>query len=328
MTSKAGIRPLSSYQKIFVTGHSGLVGSAIVRALKTRGLNNILTVSSQDLDLTNRDKVFEFLEAEGPDLIFHAAGRVGGIHANNTYPAEFLSQNLQIQLNVMDAANAIDCDRLIFLGSSCIYPKLAPQPIHEAALLTGHLEVTNDAYAIAKIAGIKHVHASRRQYGRSWVAAMPCNLYGPGDNYDPMNSHFLPALIRRYETARVSKQPVVENWGSGSPLREVLYVDDLANALLVIAESYDEQEIINVGSGIEMSLLEYAQVISQAVGFQGKTIWDSTRPDGTPRKVLNNSKIFGLGWMPEVDIKTGITRALTDFRSRADGDMNKSEVKP
>lgn len=326
MTPKADMRLLSSYQKIFVTGHSGLVGSAIVRALKSRGITSILTVSSQDLNLTNRDKVLSFLESEKPDLIFHAAGRVGGIHANNTYPAEFLSENLQIQLNVMDAANAIDCRRLIFLGSSCIYPKHAPQPIQEAALLTGHLEETNDAYAVAKIAGIKHVQASRRQYGRNWVAAMPCNLYGPGDNYHPMNSHFLPALIRRYETARESGQSMVKNWGSGSPLREVLYVDDLARALLVIAESYDEQEVINVGSGIEMSLVDYAQVIAEEVGFQGKTIWDHTRPDGTPRKVLDNSKISGLGWMPEVDIRMGIGLALKDFRSRADGIAERNKV--
>jgi len=326
MTPQAATSPLSSYQKIFVTGHSGLVGSAIVRALKLRGFKNILTANSKDLNLLDRDRVHAFLEAEKPDLIFHAAGRVGGIHANDTFPAEFLSENLQMQLNVMDAANAIDCQRLIFLGSSCIYPKHAPQPIQESALLTGHLEATNDAYAIAKIAGITHVQASRRQYGRSWVAAMPCNLFGPGDNYHPTNSHFLPSLIRRYEEARRSGQSSVENWGSGSPLREVLYVDDLAKALLTIAEAYDEQEVINVGSGVEMSISEYAQVVAEAVGFQGKTVWDATRPDGTPRKVLDNSKISDFGWTPEVDVRTGISLALADFRSREDENAKRNKV--
>jgi GDP-L-fucose synthase len=293
-----------------------MVGAAILRKLKEGGFTKIVTRTSAELDLRNRELVFEFFESEKPEVVFLAAAKVGGILANDTYPADFLSDNLQIQLNVMDAANAHNCDRLVFLGSSCIYPKFAPQPIHEEALMTGHLEATNDSYAIAKIAGIKQVQAIRRQHGRKWISIMPSNLYGPGDNYDPESSHVLPALIRRYEEAKRSGTKEVTNWGSGDPKRELLFVDDLADACIFLLENYDSDQHINIGTGVDHSIREIAESVAKAVGFTGQTLWDKTKPDGTPRKLLNIAKAKILGWSPKTDLESGIGFALKDFREK------------
>lgn len=315
--------PVDRSSKVFVAGHRGMVGSAIVRKLEAEGFSNIVTRTSEDLDLRDRSKVFDFFSREKPAVVFLAAAKVGGIIANQTYPADFLSDNLQIQLNVLDAANVYECERLVFLGSSCIYPKFAPQPIPEKALMTGHLESTNDAYAIAKIAGIKQVQAIRRQFGRRWISLMPSNIYGPGDNYDPQRSHVLPALIRRYEEARRSKSIAVTNWGSGEPRREFLYVDDLANACLYFMENYDSDCHINVGTGLDHTIGEIAQLVANQVGFLGATLWDESKPDGTPRKLLDITQARRLGWAPKFDIRSGIRAALDDYRSRhkADGDF-------
>lgn len=293
-----------------------MVGSAIVRRLESEGFSRIVTKTSRDLDLRDRSKVFDFFYQEKPAIVFVAAARVGGILANDTYPADFLSDNLQIQLNVLDAANANECERLVFLGSSCIYPKFAPQPIPEEALMTGHLEPTNEAYAIAKIAGIKHVQAIRRQFGRKWISLMPSNIYGPGDNYDPQRSHVLPALIRRYEEAKKSQSMTVTNWGSGEARREFLYVDDLADACLYLMESYDGDCHINVGTGVDHTIAEIAEIVANEVGYLGTTLWDKTKPDGTHRKLLDIKKARKLGWSPKFDIKEGIRAALDDYKSR------------
>lgn len=293
-----------------------MVGSAIVRKLEAEGFTNILTRSSAELDLRDRISVFEFFRSEKPAIVFLAAAKVGGILANDTYPADFLSDNLQIQVNVMDAANACDCDRLVFLGSSCIYPKFAQQPISEDALMTGHLEETNDAYAIAKIAGIKQVQAIRKQYGRKWISIMPSNLYGPGDNYDPQLSHVLPALIRRYEEAKLSGSNEVTNWGSGEPRRELLFVDDLADACIFLLENYDSDQHINIGSGVDHTIRDISESVATAVGFTGETLWDIAKPDGTPRKLLDISKATKLGWSPKTDLASGIVFALKDFREQ------------
>jgi GDP-L-fucose synthase len=302
--------------KFYVAGHHGMVGGAVWRHLKDSGFTNLIGKRSAELDLKDRDAVFDFFAQEKPKYVVLAAAKVGGILANNTYPAEFLSENLQIQVNVMDAACKFGVERLLFMGSSCIYPKLAEQPIKEEALLTGHLEPTNDAYAIAKIAGIMQVQAIRREYGLSWISAMPTNLYGVGDNYSGTNSHVIPALIKRYEEARVSGQDLVTNWGTGSPLREFLYVDDLARATLFLMEKYDGPQQVNVGTGSDMSIKEIAEIVAEVVGYQGKTEWDSSKPDGTPRKLLDVSKILGLGWKPEIGIKDGLELAVSDFRSK------------
>jgi GDP-L-fucose synthase len=245
-----------------------------------------------------------------------AAARVGGIMANNTYPAEFLSENLQIQVNVMDAAAKYGVERLLFMGSSCIYPKFAEQPIKEESLLTGYLEPTNDAYAIAKIAGIMQVQAVRRQYGLAWISAMPTNLYGPGDNYSGVNSHVIPALIKRYEEAKRAGEPVVANWGTGTPLREFLFVDDLASATLHLMEKYDGPQQVNVGTGTDLSIKEIAELVAEAVGYDGKTKWDASKPDGTPRKLLDVSKIKSFGWEPKVSLEGGLKLAVADFRAK------------
>ena len=308
--------PVSRDSRVYVAGHRGMVGSAIHRKLKEGGFSTILTRTSAELDLRNRKLVFEFFESEKPEIVFLAAARVGGILANDTYPADFLSDNLQIQVNVMDAANKNDCDRLVFLGSSCIYPKFAPQPIPEEALMTGHLESTNDAYAIAKIAGIKQVQAIRRQYGRKWISVMPSNLYGPGDNYDAELSHVLPALIRRYEDAKISGSEQVTNWGSGEPRRELLYVDDLADASVFLLENYDSDQHINIGTGLDHTIREISEVVAEVVGFSGKTLWDTAKPDGTPQKLLDISKAKSLGWAPKTQLKKGIALAVEDYRKR------------
>jgi GDP-L-fucose synthase len=293
-----------------------MVGSAIIRKLQSDGYTKLVFRTSEELDLRDRASVFDFFMREKPDVVFLAAAKVGGILANDTYPAEFLSDNLQIQLNVMDAAHAHGVEKLVFLGSSCIYPKLAPQPIPESALMTGHLEPTNDAYAIAKIAGVQQVQAMRKQHGHHWISLMPSNLFGPGDNYDPMGSHVLPALIRRYEMARLKSQPEVTNWGSGSPLREFLYVDDLAEACLFMVENYDSPEHINIGSGSDLSIKELAEMVAKAVGYEGVTLWDTGKPDGTPRKLLDVRRAKELGWTAKTSLKEGINLAVADFRAK------------
>jgi GDP-L-fucose synthase len=293
-----------------------MVGAAVWRLLEKEGFTNLVGRRSSELDLRDRKAVFDFFEKEKPRYVVLAAARVGGIMANNTYPAEFLTDNLQIQLNVMDAAAHYKVERLLFMGSSCIYPKFAPQPIKEEYLLTGHLEQTNDAYAIAKIAGIMQVQAVRRQYGLHWISAMPTNLFGVGDNYSGVNSHVIPALIKRYEEARLSGQEVVVNWGTGAPLREFLYVDDLATATLHLLEEYDGPEQVNVGTGEDQSIKEIAELVAKAVGFKGATEWDTTKPDGTPRKLLDVSMIKSFGWNPKVSLWEGLKLAVADFRSK------------
>jgi GDP-L-fucose synthase len=302
--------------KFYVAGHKGMVGAAVWRLLEKEDFTNLVGRRSSELDLRDRKAVFDFFEKEKPKYVVLAAARVGGIMANNTYPAEFLTDNLQIQLNVMDAAAHYKVERLLFMGSSCIYPKFAPQPIKEEYLLTGHLEQTNDAYAIAKIAGIMQVQAVRRQYGLHWISAMPTNLYGVGDNYSGVNSHVIPALIKRYEEARLSGQDVVVNWGTGSPLREFLYVDDLATATLHLLEEYDGPEQVNVGTGEDQSIKEIAELVAKAVGFKGATEWDTTKPDGTPRKLLDISKIRAFGWKPKVSLEVGLELAVSEFKSK------------
>jgi GDP-L-fucose synthase len=299
----------------FIAGHRGMVGSAIHRRLEREGFTNLHVRPRRDLDLTDRRATFNFFEEVRPDLVVLAAARVGGILANSTQPVDFLSENLQIQVNVMDAALHTQASRLLFLGSSCIYPKFAPQPIPEDALLTGPLEPTNDAYAIAKIAGILQVRAVRRQYGLPWISAMPTNLYGPGDNYSPTSSHVLPALIRRYDEARAQRSPVVTNWGSGSPRREFLHVDDLAGACLHLLENFDGPQQVNVGTGEDQTIREIAEMISEATGFTGSTEWDTSKPDGTPRKLLDVSTLRNSGWRPTISLRDGIEDTVAWFRS-------------
>jgi GDP-L-fucose synthase len=302
--------------KFYVAGHNGMVGAAVWRHLEASGFSNLIGRRSSELDLRNRDAVFAFFEKEKPRYVVLAAARVGGIMANNTYPAEFLSDNLQIQVNVMDAAAKFGVERLLFMGSSCIYPKFAEQPIKEESLLTGYLEPTNDAYAIAKIAGIMQVQATRRQYGLAWISAMPTNLYGVGDNYSGFNSHVIPALIKRYEEARLSGETVVTNWGTGSPLREFLYVDDLATATLYLLEKYDGPQQLNVGTGSDLSIKEISELVAETVGYEGLSEWDTSKPDGTPKKLLDISKIQSFGWQPKISLEEGLKLAVADFRSK------------
>ena len=300
----------------YVAGHGGMVGSAIFRQLEAKGFSNVFGRTSSELDLRERAAVFAFFEATKPQYVVLAAAKVGGILANDTYPADFLSDNLQIQVNVMDAALEYDVERLLFMGSSCIYPKFAPQPIREESLMTGHLESTNDAYAVAKIAGITQVQAIRRQHNKTWISAMPTNLYGPGDNYSEEGSHVLPAMIRRYETARLGGQEEVTNWGSGQPMREFLYVDDLAEASLFLLENYDGPSQVNVGVGEDLTIKELAEIVAEEIGYQGTTKWDTSKPDGTPRKILDVSMINDLGWKAKTSLREGIRLAIADFRSR------------
>jgi GDP-L-fucose synthase len=293
-----------------------MVGSAIWREAQKQGFSNLVGKTSKELDLTNRTAVFDFFASEQPDYVVLAAAKVGGILANDSFPVDFLSENLQIQVNVMDAALEHGVQRLLFMGSSCIYPKFATQPITEDSLMTGHLETTNDAYAIAKIAGIKQVQSVRKQHQKHWISVMPTNLYGPGDNYSEQGSHVLPALIRRFETARLAGQSVVTNWGTGSPMREFLYVDDLAEASLFLMENYDGDQQLNVGVGEDLTIKELAQLVAEEVGYQGEIDWDSTKPDGTPRKLLDVSKVKALGWSAKTSLRDGIKLAVADYRSR------------
>ncbi|MER6059606.1 GDP-L-fucose synthase [Streptomyces sp. NPDC001792] len=299
-------RPLRRSDRVFVAGSRGLVGSAVWRELAREGFTDVVGPGSAELDLRDRRAVFDWFAAARPDVVVLAAARVGGIKANATRPAEFLSDNLRIQVNVLDAALEQRVERLLFLGSSCIYPKFAEQPIREEALLTGPLEPTNDAYAIAKIAGILQVQAVRRQYGLPWISAMPTNLYGPGDNFHPEHSHVLPSLIRRFHEAKESGAPRVVNWGSGSPRREFLHVDDLARACLHLLEHYDGDGPVNVGTGADLTIRELAELVAEVVGYQGRVEWDPSQPDGTPRKLLDVSRLTALGWAPRIELREGL----------------------
>jgi GDP-L-fucose synthase len=302
--------------KIYVAGHRGLVGSAIVRAIEASGKHSWFGKTREELDLLDRQAVFRFLGAEKPDAVVIAAAKVGGIHANNTYPVQFLSENLQIEANLMDAAHAAEVEKLLFLGSSCVYPKLAQQPIKEEYLLTGELEKTNEAYALAKISGLKLVQAYRSQYGHQWISAMPTNMYGPGDNFDLDNSHVLPALIRKFDDAKNLGASSVKLWGSGAPKREFLHSDDLGSACLFLIENYDDDIAINVGVGEDISIRELATLIQEIVGFKGEIEWDSLKPDGTPRKLLDVSRIKALGWMPKTSLRSGIESTYNWYREQ------------
>jgi len=299
----------------YVAGHRGLVGSAILRRLKAAGFENVVCRTSAEVDLKNRDAVFTLFGEVKPKYVVLAAAKVGGILANSTYPVDFLSDNLRIQVNVLDAARENGVERLLFLGSSCIYPKFAEQPIREEALLTGTLEPTNDAYAIAKIAGILHVQATRRQYGLPWISAMPTNLYGPGDNFSPTGSHVLPALIRRYDEAAASESPSVTNWGTGTPRREFMHSDDMADACLHLLEHYDGPVQVNVGTGTDTTIREIAETVASIVGYSGETLWDTTKPDGTPQKLLDVSRLAKSGWVSKIGLQEGLERTIAWYRS-------------
>lgn len=299
--------------KIYVAGHRGLVGSAIVRNLEAKGYKNIICRTHKELDLTNQEAVRTFFEEEKPEYVFLAAAKVGGIHANNTYPADFIYDNLMIQNNVIKAAHDFEVKKLLFLGSTCIYPKMAPQPIKEEYLLTGSLEETNEAYAVAKIAGLEMCKFFKRQYGDNFISCMPTNLYGPNDNFDLKNSHVLPALIRKFHEAKVNNSDVVEVWGTGTPLREFLYVDDMADACVFLMENYDGEQHVNIGTGEEVSIRELAETVKEVVGFEGELVFNTDMPDGTPRKLTTVDKLHGLGWKHNVSLNEGIKLAYTWF---------------
>ncbi|MCC4266756.1 GDP-L-fucose synthase family protein [Microbacterium schleiferi] len=302
----------------YVAGHRGLVGSAIWRKLEASGFENIVGKTSAELDLKDRDAVFGYMSEVKPKYVVLAAAKVGGILANSTYPVDFLSDNMRIQTNVLDAALANDVERVLFLGSSCIYPKLAEQPIREDSLLTGHLEPTNDAYAIAKIAGILHTQAVRRQYGLPWISAMPTNLYGPNDNFSPKGSHVLPALIRRYDEAAKSGAATVTNWGTGTPRREFLHADDMADACLHLMEHYDGPDQVNVGTGSDITIREISETIASVTGFDGETEWDTSKPDGTPQKLLDVSKLAEAGWTAQISLEEGLERTVAWYHDHVE----------
>jgi len=297
---------MNKTDKIYVAGHRGLVGSAIVRKLSSQGYDNIVGRTSSELDLTSQRSVNEFFASERPDYVFLSAAKVGGIHANDTYPADFIRDNLLIQTNIIDAAYKNNVKKLQFLGSSCIYPKFAAQPMKEEYLLTGELEPTNEWYAVAKIAGIKMCQAYNKQYGFNAISLMPTNLYGPGDNFNLENSHVLPALIRKFHDAKLQDSPEVEVWGTGKPRREFLHVDDLADAAVFLMNNYDSSEIINVGVGADVTIKELAEIVKEVVGFQGKLTFNSSMPDGTPRKLLDVTRLAEAGWHATTDLKSGI----------------------
>ena len=295
-----------SEASVYIAGHNGLVGSAIWRALESEGVGKLIGWRSAELDLCDRRATFDAINEAKPDVIIDAAAKVGGIMANSTYPVEFLRDNMLIQTNVMDAAHAANTERLLFLGSSCIYPRHATQPIRESSLMTGPLEPTNQAYAMAKIAGIFYIEAHRTQYDRRWISAMPTNLYGPRDNFDLQSSHVLPAFIRRFHEAKVSNANSVTVWGTGTPRREFLHVDDLAQACLVLLQNYDSPDTINVGLGDDMPIKELAETVASVIGYQGAIEWDSAKPDGMPRKLLDTTRINELGWKPQISLRDGL----------------------
>jgi GDP-L-fucose synthase len=310
--------PLSRQSRVYVAGHRGLVGSAVWQHLAKQGFTDLIGRTSQELDLRDAASVEHYVQTERPDVIIDAAARVGGILANSTYPADFLSDNLRIQVNLLDAARRAGVPRFLFLGSSCIYPKFADQPIREDSLLTGALEPTNDAYAIAKIAGIMQVQAIRRQYGLHYISAMPTNLYGPGDNFHPTHSHVLPAMIRRFHEAHLSGARSVTCWGTGTPRREFLHVADLAAACLHLLENFDGDSPVNIGTGMDHTIAEIAQLVADVVGFRGEIVWDTAKPDGTPRKLLDVSLIHGTGWKARIPFTEGLAdtyRWFTDHQS-------------
>jgi GDP-L-fucose synthase len=315
MDTSVGV--LDRASPVYIAGHRGLVGSALLRRFQAEGFTNLVVQPHSELDLTDRAPTFDFVLESRPQVIIDAAARVGGIMANSTYPVDFLSENLQMQVNLLDAAVAARVPRLLFLGSSCIYPKYAPQPIKESSLLTGPLEPTNDAYAIAKIAGILQVQAVRRQYGLPWISAMPTNLYGPGDNFSASTSHLVAALICRYEEARASGAPMVTNWGTGTPRRELLHVDDLASACLYVLENFDGPIPVNVGTGMDHTIGEIADIVANAVGYSGETRWDPTKPDGTPRKLLDVSVLREAGWYAKIALREGIESTVAWYRANA-----------
>jgi GDP-L-fucose synthase len=299
---------MEKHAKIYVAGHRGMVGSAILRKLQAEGYQNLVYRTSSELDLRNQAQVEAFFSAERPDYVFLAAAKVGGIMANNVYRADFLYENLMIESNIIHQAYVHKVKKLLFLGSSCIYPKLAPQPLQEKHLLSGYLEETNEPYAIAKIAGIKLCENYRRQYGCDFISAMPTNLYGPNDNYDLNNSHVIPALIRKFHEAKKTGAPVVEVWGTGTPLREFMHVDDLADASLFVMKNYSEQEFINIGTGEEISISGLAQMVQGTVGVPIRIVFDDSKPDGTPRKLMDSSKLKRLGWVPKISLQTGLAQ--------------------
>jgi GDP-L-fucose synthase len=304
---------MKNNSRIYVAGHNGMVGGALVRALAKLGHSHIITRSHKELDLTNQQAVHDFFASEKPEFVFLAAAKVGGILGNNTYPADFIYDNLVIATNIIHAAHINKANKLLFLGSSCIYPKFAPQPMKEEYLLTGELEPTNEPYAIAKIAGIKLCQAYKKQHGDNFVSVMPTNLYGPGDNYHPQNSHVLPALLQRFHEAKLAKSPSVTIWGTGEPKREFLHVDDLASACVHIMNTYDDAMHVNIGTGVDVSIKEVAQTIKEIVGYEGEIIFDISKPDGAPRKLLDVSKINTLGWKATTTLQDGIKKTYEDF---------------
>jgi GDP-L-fucose synthase len=308
---------LTQATRIYVAGHRGLVGSAVVRALQQQGYGNLVLRSHHQLDLTNQAAVREFFDAERPEAVIMAAARVGGIHANNSQPALFIRDNLLIQDNVIDASHRSGVGKFVFLGSSCIYPKLSPQPIKEEYLLTGPLEPTNEWYAIAKIAGVKMCQAYRREFGFNAISLMPTNLYGPGDNFDLQNSHVLPALIRRFHEAKVRGDESVTVWGTGTPRREFLHVDDLADAVLYLLHTYDGEPIVNIGWGQDVTIRELAEIVMSAIGYSGRLHFDSSKPDGTPRKLLDVTRLSDLGWKPRIPLENGIERTYAWFKEHS-----------
>ncbi len=312
------VTTLDRNARTYVAGHRGLVGSGILRHLQFLGFTDLVTRTSSEVDLRDRSAVEDFFAEQRPATVIVAAAKVGGILANSTYPADFISDNLRIQVNVLDAAARHGATKLLFLGSSCIYPKFAPQPIREDSLLTGPLEPTNDAYAIAKIAGVLQVQALRRQYGLHYISAMPTNLYGPGDNFHPTGSHVLPALIRRFDEAARTGAPSVTVWGTGTPRREFLHVDDLARACVHLLEHYDEPEPVNIGVGEDLPVREIAEMVAEVVGFEGELRFDTSKPDGTPRKLLDVSRIKSLGWEPRIDLREGLTETYRWYREQMD----------
>ena len=304
---------MNTTDRIYVAGHRGMAGSAIVRKLEKESFNNIIKKTSEELDLRNQQEVNNFFKSEKPAYVFIAAAKVGGIMANNKYKAEFLYDNLMIEGNIVNASYKNNIQKLLFLGSSCIYPKLAPQPLKEEYLLSGFLEPTNEAYAIAKIAGIKLCDYYREQYGCNYISAMPTNLYGLNDNYDLQNSHVLPAFIRKFHSAKINKEPSVILWGSGSPRRELLYVDDLANACFYLMQKYNDKGFLNIGTGEDITIQDLANLVKELIEYKGEIVWDSAKPDGTPRKLMDVSKAHALGWKHEIGLEEGIKKTYADF---------------